>query len=317
MPADIIEKKRERFEIQGYRIVGNHSAIKICHWCKQWLKNKGVCYKNDFYGIQSHRCVQMTPSLQHCSLRCQWCWRDTATATSKWSGPIDEPKDIVDGCIHEQKKILMGFGGNDDINKKTFQEALKPLHFAISLTGEPTLYPRLGELISEIHSRGMTTFLVTNATQPDALKKLVGKSEPTQLYYTIPAPDERTFIKSCNPSDKGAWKNILQSLELMNSFSCRKTIRLTLAKEYNMINAEGYAELIRIANPDFVETKSYMWLGYSRKRLKKENSPSNKELGDFTKAIAKALGWKLIAEKKESKVFLIMKDDKKERVMRF
>ena len=46
------------------------------------------------------------------------------------------------------------------------------LFFAISLTGEPTLYPKLPELIKEIHSRGKTSFLVTNGQHPEVLQKL-------------------------------------------------------------------------------------------------------------------------------------------------
>ena len=64
------------------------------------------------------------------------------------------------------------------------KEAFKPIHFAISLSGEPTMYPKLPELIDEIHKRGMTAYLVTNGSYPDMVEKLINH-EPTQFYITL------------------------------------------------------------------------------------------------------------------------------------
>ncbi len=50
-------------ERQQYRFVGKHSAVKICHWTKQSLTGIDTCYKETFYGINAHRCVQMSPSV--------------------------------------------------------------------------------------------------------------------------------------------------------------------------------------------------------------------------------------------------------------
>ena len=155
------KKKKQQLEEQGYRFVGNHSAIKVCEYCKKSLRDQDYCYKEAFYNIKSHRCVQMTPSLDFCNLRCRWCWRDIAHTNPKWDSKIDNPKDIVDGCIEAQKLYLQGFKGFDGTNKKKFKEAMEPNQFAISLAGEPTLYPKLPELIKEIKSRGYTAFLVT------------------------------------------------------------------------------------------------------------------------------------------------------------
>lgn len=32
-------------------------------WTKSMLRGRGGCYKHSFYGIESHRCMEMTPSL--------------------------------------------------------------------------------------------------------------------------------------------------------------------------------------------------------------------------------------------------------------
>ena len=71
---------------------------------------------------------------------------------------------------------------------------MNPKHFAFSLSGEPTFYPRLPELIDELKKRNITSFLVTNGTNPEMLKKLI-EHPPTQLYLTLPAPDEETYKK--------------------------------------------------------------------------------------------------------------------------
>lgn len=59
---------------QGYKIVGTHSGVKICRWTKAALRGRGFCYKHSFYGIQSHLCMETTPSLA-CANKCVFCWR--------------------------------------------------------------------------------------------------------------------------------------------------------------------------------------------------------------------------------------------------
>jgi tRNA wybutosine-synthesizing protein 1 len=312
----LTDKKRLELEKQGYRIVGNHSAIKICGWCKHSLRNRGVCYKNTFYGIQSWRCVQMTPALQYCNFRCWHCWRDISTASKEWTGPIDDPKEIVDGCIKEHVHILQGFGGYKHVNMKRFEQMKLPLHFAISLTGEPTMYPRLPELIDEIKRRGMTAYLVTNGSFPEVIEKLIGH-EPTQFYITMAGPTKELFDKETNPLSKDAWERFTKSLEIMKKLNCRKVIRLTLTKGFNMVEPEKYGELIKKCSFDFVECKGYMHVGYSMKRLKKENMPTHDEIKEFAKKVAKAAGLKYIDEKPESSVVLLMKKDFKGRIMEF
>lgn len=42
---------------QQYGVVGRHSAVKVCEWTKKSLVTGNSCYKQKFYGIQSHRCL--------------------------------------------------------------------------------------------------------------------------------------------------------------------------------------------------------------------------------------------------------------------
>ena len=118
----ITEIKKKEFEKQGYRVVGTHSVVKVCEWSKKAIRGEGVCYKCNFYGINSWRCVEMSPT-HYCDHRCIFCWRDTTYAWPKWEGPVDEPKDIVEGCIKEWQGMIQGFKGNKI--SKTTQEWMK------------------------------------------------------------------------------------------------------------------------------------------------------------------------------------------------
>jgi len=297
------ETKRADLYKQGYRMVGNHSAIKVCTWTKKCLRNEDVCYKKTFYGINTHRCVQMTPALQVCTHRCEWCWRDIAHTDDKWVGPVDSPSEIIDGCISEHIKYLRGFGGNEKVSEEKLKEAYSPKHFAISLSGEPTFYPRLAEFIEELSKRKLTSFLVTNGTNPEMIEKLKS-SEPTQLYLTVPAPNKEIYERVCQPLIKDGWDKILKSMESVNSFS-RNVFRLTLVKGNNMVNAREYGELIKRFKPRWVEAKAYMWVGYSRERLAIENMPRHEDIKEFAQEISKYSGYPIVDEKPESRVILL------------
>ena len=45
--------------------------------------------------------------------------------------------------------------------------------------GEPIIYPRINEMLSGLHRKGISTFMVTNAQFPDEMESLV---PVTQLY---------------------------------------------------------------------------------------------------------------------------------------
>jgi len=302
------DKQIKDLEKQGYRIVGNHSAIKVCLWCKRSLCNKDVCYKNTFYGIQSHRCIQSSVSLFNCLHNCQFCWRCLEYTDSKIIENPDEPEEILNGLINEHKKFLQGFRGNDKVTKELFDEAMNPKHVALSLAGDATMYPKLPELIDLIHKRKMTSFLVTNGLMPDMLKKIL-QHQPTQLYITLAAPDKETYRKVCRPLINNGWKRLQKSLSLLNKFR-RSTIRLTLLKNMNMHNAKGYAEEIFKVQPMFVELKAGMPVGYAQYRISYESMPRHEEIKTFAEEISKLINYEIVDEKENSRVVLLMKENK-------
>ena len=299
-------KALERLKRTGYRIIGRHSAVKVCHWTKEALRNGRHCYKR-WYGIESHRCIQMTPSVQFCNLMCRFCWRfHTINRVEAYSGMWDKPEEIVEAMIREQRQLLSGFKGNPRVRREMFEEAMKPKHVAISLDGEPATYPYLADLIKIIKQRGMTAFLVTNGTYPERLRELLERdSEPTNLYISLYGPDKETHVKTCNPLIRDSWEKLMESLKLMRRFKCRKVIRLTLVKGYTMKDPEKYAELIRVAGPDFVECKGYMHVGESQKRLPRTAMPSMEEIREFADRLRRLLGFVHVVDDEASRVSLL------------
>jgi tRNA wybutosine-synthesizing protein 1 len=297
---------------EKYQLVGRHSAVKKCRWLHKSITGGEACYKNKFYGIKSWQCLQLTPTIAQCTMRCLFCWRvqsndiDLAfneTIMSEW----DDPETIVEGCIRAQRHILSGYKAHIHVNKERYLEALTPRHAAISLAGEPTLYPELGGLVHSFHRRGWTTFIVTNGTLPEALEKL---EEPSQLYVSVTAPDEETFREVCRPQVIEAWTKLRRSLEALSSFKCPTAIRLTLVRNLNLKAVEKYAQLIDKANPTYVEAKSYMFVGMSRLRLRFDSMPTHGEIRAFAERLSELSGYKILDESPQSRVVLLSKIEK-------
>jgi len=215
----------------------------------------------------------------------------------------ESPEKLVDMLISAQLKFISGYGGADTTNMGRLDEAKQPKHAAISLIGEPTTYPYLPALIDEFHRRGMSTFVVTNGTKPEMIRQI----NPTQLYMSLDAPDEDTYMRICAPQSD-SWQNILESLAQLAQKDGRTAIRITSVKGHNMIDPQGYARLITIAHPDFVEVKAYMHLGESRKRLERECMPSHDEVLEFAKKIADACGYQIADSVELSRVVLLTPD---------
>lgn len=309
LPEELLRLLRR----QKYHMVGRHSAIKRCRWLYNALVHNRPCYKQKFYGINTHQCIQMTPTILSCTMRCLFCWRiQSGDVSLKWDETTlsicDDAEDIVEGCLEEQMKLLGGYKPNPKVNKEKYWEANHPKHAAISLAGEPTLYPQLGELIRSFHRRSFTTFLVTNGTKPEVLSVL--DQEPSQLYVSACAPEKRTFNKVCRPQISNAWERLNETLALLPSFRCPTVMRITLTRDLNLKHPELYARLVEKAQPTYIEPKAYMHVGHSRLRLTYENTPHHEETKEFAVSLAEETGYKILDESKESRVVLLSKLEK-------
>ena len=290
-------------EGQGYQLTGRHSAVKLCYWTRQSLVNGRDCYKGRFYGIQSHRCLQMSPAIDSCNLHCRFCWRNQGWENDETMTEYDDPEGLLDRSIEAQRRILSGFKGDPSVDLARWEETQSPRHIAISLTGEPTLYPKMNRFLELCHERGITTFLVTNGTNPDALRAL--DPLPTQLYVSVTAPNAEVFRRLTLPAQEDAWERLCESLSIVRDLKTRRVVRHTLVKGWNLGWVDAYAELDLIARPDFIEPKGYVYMGKSRQRLGTDHVPSHEEIGGFARALARRTGYLLLDESPESKVYLL------------
>lgn len=190
-------------------------------------------------------------------------------------------------------------------------EAANPKHVAISYDGEPTLYARIGELISEFRKRNISTFVVTNGTFPERIARLQETgSLPTQLYVTLAAPDKETYLKVCSsvkpyfPVHEDHWERLNKTLGMLSSLDCRTVIRITSVRGVNMIHPLGYREIVQRSRPSFLEVKGFSIsgnapriserlgetdLGYKNQDLLKNAlryAPTHEEMVDFARKIS-------------------------------
>ncbi len=320
-PEEFVSRQTiELLKKQEYALFG-HSAVKICHYTKTAIQGKETCYKQKFYGIQSHQCIQMTPASSYCDQKCRYCWRPTQTFKSTFQTAdgkkatkraVDNPAEIVLESIKAQNKQLSGFGGNENANKVKFEQSKHPAHAAISLTGEPTMYPRLPEMIDEYHRQGISTFLVSNGLHPEMLEQLI-THPPTQLYLSVDSPIEQIHLDLNKPDFKGSFKRLMKSVKLLKKIPTRSVLRLTVVRGINDNHASEFAKIVKTGNPDFIEVKSYMHVGFSQYRLKEEHMMSWNELKAFARQIADKTGYYYKLEDKPALVVLLVRPDWKKK----
>ena len=397
----------EQYSKSNYRIIGEHkhSAVKPCHWLEQRLmtgRENRNCYKGVF-GVESHRCLQNTPSYPFCNHQCVFCWRDIEKGSlgGEFAVEPDEPRDLVEEMIRHQKNILKNhltlrryldnyeimidilhfmllrnkaqsidtlYKGihvsktkieralnllknqaflrpiNEDLsffevdrdidccieNRDEIEtlvnraltspeeiiqahcEALEPNHAAISLDGEPLLYPKISDLVEEFRKREMTSFIVTNSTCPQKVSSM--DFLPSQFYFTLPAPNEKIYKKTCRPMIKNGWQRIQESLGLIDSLSCRTLIRLTAVKNLNLKESyiKDYIKIVEEANPNFFEIKGFTLQAKAlkiSKRLKSQDKvtdyfPDYDYLYNLAEKFEEMSSFSLIYTNKASRDFL-------------
>jgi wyosine [tRNA(Phe)-imidazoG37] synthetase (radical SAM superfamily) len=397
----------ETYTKTNYRIVGEnkHTAIKPCHWLEQRLmtgRDNRNCYKGVF-GVESHRCLQNTPSLPFCNHQCIFCWRDIEMGSieSKFIVNPDDPEILVGEMICHQKDIiqnhlplrryldnyeimidilfymlindetqsinslsnnihisktkvdraitllknqkfiiptdttLRNYVLDDDIKgcinsrdevedllnrelttpdeiMQAHAEAMLPNHAAISLDGEPLLYPKMSGLVEEFKKLNMTTFIVTNSTLPNKVNEL--DPFPSQIYFTLPAPNEKIYKKTCRPMIKNGWEKIMETMNIIESLSCRTLVRLTAVKNVNISEEiiKDYIKIIEKANPNFFEIKGFTLQAKAlliNERLKSEESlnyyfPDYEYLFEIAQQFEQIGNFQLIYRNEASRDFL-------------
>ena len=298
--------------------VYNHSAVELCHWTKKSFANEGSCYKHKFYGISTHQCMEMTPTAMNCENRCIYCWRPTEfyDTLEMPEELVDDPEIIVEKLMSERKKLIMGYYGNPKNDKGKLNESLLPAHYAISLSGEPTMYPKLPQLIKYLKSLKSTksVFLVTNGQEPDMLRRLKAEEAlPTQIYLSTNASNKKMFYKINRPRHKDAWERWWDSLRILSTINTRTVLRMTLIRGYNDSSnfVDEFAEMMAQGSPHFIEIKSYMHIGMSNQRLEQDHMLEMYEVRDFAvKLCEKMPTFKMMDESEISRIVVLQNHER-------
>ncbi|GJN23148.1 hypothetical protein PR202_gb10771 [Eleusine coracana subsp. coracana] len=188
---------RTSLEKQGYKILGSHSGVKICRWTKSQLRGRGGCYKHSFYGIESHRCMEATPSLA-CANKCVFCWRHHTNPVGKsWKWKMDDPLDIVNAAIDQHTKMVKQMKGVPGVKPDKLEEGLSPRHCALSLlyvSVDAATKESLKAVDRPLFSDFWERFL-------DSLKSLHEKDQRTVYRLTL--------VKGWNAEEIDAYANLL------------------------------------------------------------------------------------------------------------
>ena len=294
-PKEMVAKNSPTYAAltkQGYAIVGSHSGVKICRWTKSALRGRGSCYKFSLYGINSHQCMETTPSLS-CSNKCVFCWRHgTNPVGTTWRWVVDPPDMIFNGVKENHYKKIKMMRGMPGVRAERFSEAMRIRHCALSLVGEPIFYPYINEFLELLHAERISSFLVCNAQHPEQLAAL---KAVTQLYVSIDASNKDSLRKIDRPLHRDFWERFQRCLDILREkrFRHRTVYRLTLVKGFNVEEeAEGYAQLVERGLPCFVEIKGVTYCGTSTSSnagLTMSNVPFYWEVCEFAQALEKRL----------------------------
>uniref|UniRef100_A0A8C2Z9P3 tRNA 4-demethylwyosine synthase (AdoMet-dependent) n=1 Tax=Cyclopterus lumpus TaxID=8103 RepID=A0A8C2Z9P3_CYCLU len=268
------------------------------------LRGRGGCYKHTFYGIESHRCMETTPSLA-CANKCVFCWRHhTNPVGTEWRWKMDPAEKILHEAMEKHQGMIRQFRGVPGVQPERYEEGLAVKHCALSLVGEPIMYPEINAFICLLHSHRISSFLVTNAQFPQEIRNLV---PVTQLYVSVDASTRDSLKKIDRPLFKDFWPRFLDSLRALGEKRQRTVYRLTLVKAWNVEEMLSYSELIALGQPDFIEVKGVTYCGESAaSTLTMANVPWHQEVVAFVQQLADMLPqYEIACEHEHSNCLLI------------
>mmetsp|Transcript_38430 Transcript_38430/g.57592 ORF Transcript_38430/g.57592 Transcript_38430/m.57592 type:complete len:872 (-) Transcript_38430:289-2904(-) len=283
----VTAKQAAALKKEGYKLIGTHSAVKLCRWTKHQLRGRGGCYKHTFYGITSYQCMEATPSLA-CANKCVFCWRHHKNPVGKeWRWKTDDPHFIVEEAVNKHVSMIKEAKGIPGVQADRWEEAHTVRHCALSLVGEPIMYPRIDELLADLHSREISTFLVTNGQHPKAIESL---RPVTQLYVSVDAPTPESLIEIDRPLFNDAWERLKYSLSCLKDKGQRTVARLTVVKGWNSDDIDGYAKLVALGKCSLVEVKGVTFCGKSdASNLNMTNTPWHHEVVALTQKLQEEL----------------------------
>lgn len=175
--------------------------------------------------------------------------------TQEWRWKVDPPELIIENAIAQHVFMVNAMKGVPGVKMDRWVEAATVKHCALSLVGEPIMYPYINQFTRLLHERGISSFLVTNAQVRESCAafpcaglflecvsilslqfpdQIVTLDPVTQLYVSIDAPTRDSLRKVDRPLFKDFWERYIASLRALKEKKQRTVYRLTLVKAYNM-----------------------------------------------------------------------------------
>ncbi len=179
--------------------------------------------------------------------------------------------------------------------EERWQEALDPKHVAISLSGEPTLYRQLPAAHRSLQREGLYN---------------ISREQRYKSRYACPLPPVPDVCLArctgsgdlyCCMSPAGG---LLGTGKREPCPAGNTTFRSAdhPCQGFNDFAPEKYAAILQDSGASFVEVKGYMYLGYSRNRLVRENMPEHERVRSFAEKIAAACDYRIKDENILSRV---------------
>jgi tRNA wybutosine-synthesizing protein 1 len=216
-----------------------------------------------------------------------FCWRHHKNPVGKeWRWKVDGPEELVEAAITNHRSMIKQMKGVPGVDKERLEEAFTIRHCALSLVGEPIIYPYINEFVSLLHSKNISSFLVTNAQFPDKIDAI---QPVTQLYVSVDAATKESLKKVDRPLFADFWERFLSCLDSLSKKGQRTVFRLTLIKEWNVEELQNYAELVERGKPSFIEIKGVTYCGTSKaSSLTMKNVPFHEEVLKFSEELCNA-----------------------------
>ncbi|KAM7398918.1 hypothetical protein PAMP_018222 [Pampus punctatissimus] len=270
---------REALTKQGYKLIGSHSGVKLCRW------TKFVCCSPFLLSV---------PTTRH----------HTNPVGTEWRWKMDPAEKILQDSLEKHQNMIRQFRGVPGVKPERYKEGLAVKHCALSLVGEPIMYPEINAFVRLLHSHHISSFLVTNAQFPNEIRSLV---PVTQLYVSVDASTKDSLKKIDRPLFKDFWTRFLDSLKALGEKRQRTVYRLTLVKAWNVEEMQAYSELIALGQPDFIEVKGVTYCGdSSASSLTMANVPWHQEVVAFVQQLADMLPqYEIACEHEHSNCLLI------------
>uniref|UniRef100_A0A673KAH9 tRNA 4-demethylwyosine synthase (AdoMet-dependent) n=1 Tax=Sinocyclocheilus rhinocerous TaxID=307959 RepID=A0A673KAH9_9TELE len=240
-----------------------------------------------------------------CANKCGFCWRHhTNPVGTEWRWKMDPAEKIIQEAVENHRNMIRQFKGVPGVRPERFEEGLTVKHCALSLVGEPIMYPEINSFLRLLHQQNISSFLVTNAQFPEEIRSLV---PVTQLYVSVDASTKDSLKKIDRPLFKDFWQRFLDSLRALGEKQQRTVYRLTLVKAWNVDELKAYSDLIALGQPDFIEVKGVTYCGESSaSSLTMANVPWHEEVVYFVQQLANLLpDYEIACEHEHSNCLLL------------